>query len=274
MRRKLLAMDLDGTAVCDDYSMGELSKQAIGQARSEGHVIVFVSGRRDIDMLTLGGDQWSADYHILNTGGKIVRCSDRTVIHNDLIPPVICRKLITHCLETGLQLQICSGMTWQVTRMTEQTMEYAKDVGVIPQIIDSLDMTKWQEGLEGFMATRDWEGVAEYIDRFVPEVYYINSEPGCIDIMASGVSKWKGVRLLAEMLGIFPEDIITVGNYYNDIDMIRHAATGIAVANSLDEVKAEADYVTERDNNHDAVEEIISRMRKGEFDTLCSGRCE
>lgn len=29
MRRKLLAMDIDGTAVRDDYSLGEKSKEAI-----------------------------------------------------------------------------------------------------------------------------------------------------------------------------------------------------------------------------------------------------
>lgn len=266
MRRKLLALDLDGTAVCDDYSLGERSRRAILQAREKGHIIAFVSGRRDIDMQTMGEDQWCVDYHILNTGGKIIRCRDRAVLYNDLIPPGVCRRLIVYCLEQGLQLQICSGMTWQVTKMTEQTMEYAREVGVIPQVIDSLEMTGWREGLEGFMATHDWDGVAQFIDRALPEIYYINSEPGCIDIMAAGVTKWKGVKMLAGMLDILPEDIIAAGNYYNDIDMLRNAAAGIAVANSLDDVKAEADFVTENDNNHDAAAEIIQRMLAHEFD--------
>ena len=68
------------------------------------------------------------------------------------------------------------------------------------------------------------------------------------------------------MLHILPKDIIAAGNYYNDIDMLRNAAIGIAVANSLDDVKAEADFVTERDNNHDAAAEIIWRMLDHEFD--------
>ena len=266
MRRKLLAMDLDGTAVCDDYSMGRLSEEAIKRARALGHIIVFVSGRRDIDMLTMGEEQWGVDYHILNTGGKILRCYDRNVLYNKLISPEVCKSLITHCLNQGLQLQICSGLTWQVTCMTEGTMEYAKDVGVIPDVIGSLNETDWQNGLEGFMATRDWDGVAEYIDAFLPQVYYVNSEPGCIDIMSAGISKWKGIQILAEHLGIPHEDIITAGNYYNDIDMLQHAAVGIAVANSLGPVKAEADYITENDNNHDAAAEIIFKILNHEFD--------
>ena len=39
------------------------------------------------------------------------------------------------------------------------------------------------------------------------------------------------------MLEICKEDIITVGNYYNDLDMLQHAAVGIAVANAVDDVK-------------------------------------
>ena len=89
MGRKLLAMDIDGTAVRDDYSIGEMrAKKQSNEAKRAGHVIAYVSGRRDIDMLTLKDDeQWIVDYHILNTGGKILRCCDREVLYNKLIPP-------------------------------------------------------------------------------------------------------------------------------------------------------------------------------------------
>ena len=41
--------------------------------------------------------------------------------------------------------------------------------------------------------------------------------------------------------------------------MIRGAGIGVAVANALPEVKAEADYVTENDCDHDAVAEIVEQ---------------
>lgn len=269
MGRKLLAMDLDGTAVYDDYSLGKPSRRALERVREAGHTVAFVSGRRDIDMLTMAEeDAWCVDYQILNTGGKIIRCADREVLHNTLITPQACCRLITHCLENNLQLQICSGMVWQVTILTEGTLEYAKEVGVIPETVHSLEEISWEDGLEGFMATTDWAPVAEYIDKELSEeVYYVNSEPGCIDIMPAGATKWNGIKKLADDLGIPTEDIITVGNYYNDIDMLEHAGVGIAVANSLEPVKKISDFITERDNNHDAVEEIVEKILRGDFDT-------
>ena len=64
------------------------------------------------------------------------------------------------------------------------------------------------------------------------------------------------------------EDIITVGNYYNDLDMLQHAAVGIAVANAVDDVKKEADFVTEKNNNQDAVAEIITKMLNHDYDVV------
>jgi hydroxymethylpyrimidine pyrophosphatase-like HAD family hydrolase len=55
-----------------------------------------------------------------------------------------------------------------------------------------------------------------------------------------------------------------VGDYNNDISMIKSAGLGFAVANAVDEVKAVADYVTVS-NDDDAIAVIIEDLDKGEF---------
>lgn len=265
MNKKLLAMDLDGTAVKDDYSMSLSSIEAIKKAQENGHIVAYVSGRRDVDMLTLGDEKWCVDYQILNNGGKIIRCKDREIVMNLTIDEETSKKIISYALDNNLQLHICNGMIWQVTKMTEGTMDYARKVGVIPEVVDSLNKIDYK-AIEGFMATSDLEPIARYIDENLDSLCYNHSEPGTIDIMKKGVSKWNGVKALADMLNIDYKDTITVGNYYNDIEMIEKAGTGIAVANSVDEAKKVADYVTRDDNNHDAVKEIVNLILKGEFD--------
>ena len=265
MAKKLLAMDLDGTAVKDDYSMSLSSIKAIKKAQDNGHVVAYVSGRRDVDMLTLGDEKWYVDYQILNNGGKIIRCKDKKLIINEVIDEKTSIDLINYALNNNLQLHICNGMIWQVTKMTDGTMDYARKVGVIPEVVDSLDKIDYR-AIEGFMATSDLEPIAKYIDDNLDNLCYNHSEPGTIDIMKKGVSKWNGVKALADILNIDLKDTITVGNYYNDIEMLEKAGVGIAVANSVKEAKEAANYVTKQDNNHDAVKEIVDLMVKGEFD--------
>ena len=53
---------------------------------------------------------------------------------------------------------------------------------------------------------------------------------------------------------------IAVGDEQNDISMIQEAHIGVAVKNAIPEAKAAADYVTENDNNHDAIAEVIEKF--------------
>ena len=92
--------------------------------------------------------------------------------------------------------------------------------------------------------------------------------PNCIDVMAKGVSKWNGIRLLADILEIYKEDIITV-----EITIIVwtccSACSGRnSCSNAVDDVKKEADFVTEKNNNQDAVAEIITKMLNHDYDVV------
>jgi hypothetical protein len=51
-----------------------------------------------------------------------------------------------------------------------------------------------------------------------------------------------------------------VGDEKNDVSMIQAAKIGVAVSNAVEEAKEAADYITENDNNHDAVAEVIERF--------------
>lgn len=83
------------------------------------------------------------------------------------------------------------------------------------------------------------------------------------EIQAAGVNKGSSLAQYAEMEGIRPEEILAVGDNLNDVEMIRYAGTGVAVGNAVDELKAEADYVTDTAENS-GVGKAIARFVFGE----------
>ena len=66
-------------------------------------------------------------------------------------------------------------------------------------------------------------------------------------------------------MGIPIANSVSAGDENNDISMIKSAGIGCAVANARPEVKAAADYVTERDNNQAAIAEIIKKFMMGDM---------
>lgn len=256
---RLLALDLDGTSLEDGGSLGEENRAALLRARRVGWTVCFVTGRREVDMRPLGDLSRWVDYLLLNNGGKLIRAADGEVLRNVLVNGRDSRALAEGCLEHGWQLYAVSGRRWWVNLITASGRAYAEHLGVQPMGFSRAEELPWRE-LEGFMITRDARRVSDWIAAQGLELEVLFSEPDTIDVMQRGVCKRSGVCALAGLLGCTLEDTIAVGNYTNDLDMIRGAGVGVAVRDALEEVRQAADYVTRRDHNHGAVAEVVERF--------------
>ncbi|MNJ00072.1 Sugar phosphatase YidA [compost metagenome] len=71
-------------------------------------------------------------------------------------------------------------------------------------------------------------------------------------------NKGNALKALASTLEIEAPEIMAIGNYYNDLEMMDFAGLGIAVENSPDDVKEAADAVTSS-NNNEGVHEAIRK---------------
>ena len=84
------------------------------------------------------------------------------------------------------------------------------------------------------------------------------------EILPKGASKGNLLPHLAAILGVDMSKTIAVGDYYNDVSMIRSAGVGVAVANAVDEAKAVADIVTVS-NEESAIAKIVAMIDRGEL---------
>lgn len=259
MQPHLLSLDLDGTACDHTGHLGDETKHSLTAARAQGHIVCFATGRRDIDMYASWEECRYADYLLLNNGGKLIRTKDSAVLFNHYISSDAAKQLIECCLKKSYQLHVISGRFWAINRWTEGLENYINQLGTAPVQYVALEELPWQQ-IEGFMATADHSSICEYIQTAGLPLECVPSEPGCVDIMALGVNKRRGLEHLVQLLDISQRHLIAAGDYTNDLEMIRYAGIGVAVANALPEVKAIANYVTKRDNDHNAVAEIVNKF--------------
>ena len=263
--QKLLALDLDGTLLDDDGNLHPDTIKSLIQARQNDVLICFVTGRCEFEVVPLQAFFPLADFVIINNGSKVMDIKKQNMLSQKFISSEDARKIINFCLQNNFLLHIKAGLSWGVNLINESVRHFATSVNRSPFVYVSdieSDVESLLDQVDGFSITTEsaCRGVNELISRHSLELYIINSEPGYYDILRKDVSKWQGICLIAKEFNISVENIITVGNYTNDIDMIRRAGTGIAVQNALEEVKNAADYVTSRTNNQNIVEEIIDHF--------------
>ena len=94
------------------------------------------------------------------------------------------------------------------------------------------------------------------------------SNPYYLEFVPASSGKGSALTRLSEILGIDKNDTYAAGDAENDLSMIQAAGCGIAMVNGEDTVKAAADIVTEKDNDHDGLADILMNIISKSFFVL------
>ncbi len=85
------------------------------------------------------------------------------------------------------------------------------------------------------------------------------SKPFFLEFTDKGIDKKHSLGLLLGRLELDRDDIMAVGDSYNDMGMLELAGLGVCMENGRDEVKAMADHIT-GSNMHDGVAQAVERF--------------
>ena len=80
-----------------------------------------------------------------------------------------------------------------------------------------------------------------------------------LECVPPGIEKSKSLNHLISSLGIAREEVIAIGDGYNDKGMIEFAGLGVAMANASIEIQDAADYVT-YSNEEDGVAHVVDKF--------------
>lgn len=99
---------------------------------------------------------------------------------------------------------------------------------------------------------------AEIFLQSLKDTGYTTSEAGLLDIAHKSINKGFGLRKLAEILQLQPDEICAMGDYDNDIAMLEYAGVSIAMGNACDAVKKISTFTT-KTNDEDGISWAIQR---------------
>ena len=82
--------------------------------------------------------------------------------------------------------------------------------------------------------------------------------PCFIEVFKKDVDKYQGLLKVAKLYGINEDEIMAFGDSMNDYPMVKNAAIGIAMGNSVAEIKKVSDFVTD-DNDHFGITKALKK---------------
>lgn len=261
MSYKLIVVDMDGTLLNSNGEVSEENKRALREARAEGINVAIATGR----IFT------SARFYarLLEINTPIIACNgalirnyhSNEVIHIDSMSYVDAIRIMEICRDNNLYYHYYDQDTLFVDGDKVDYLKefYWRDRGRVSDSIhiveveDTLSYVKENKPhiLKFVIVDEDREKL-EKVKIKLKEINGVDVDKSWhnnLEVMNKGVSKGRAIATLSDILGVKREEIIAFGDNYNDMSMKDYVETFVAMGNSEKEVKEEAHYVTDSNDN-------------------------
>lgn len=268
MSRKIIFIDLDGTLLKNDKTISDANRQALQDALEAGHYIVFATGRAISSGRNIAKKlelEKPGCYMIAYNGAVMYDCAAERTLHRQTMPIEYAEYLTAEAEKAGLYIQAYSESQILTRKHTKELDLYVKRTGMQYRIEKDVWSLLSQEPPKMLLISLD---DPEKLHKFQEE--HREWERGkCTSFFSCAeyleycpyaVTKGVGVEYFREFLNVQKENTIAIGDHENDIQMIRNAYLGVAMKNAQPVVKECADYITENDNEHDGVAEVIRKF--------------
>lgn len=265
---RILFTDLDGTLLNDKKEITQGNQQAIDEALRAGHKVVVSTGRPLASGLIVAeraGLVKEGCYIIAFNGGQIYDPYHKKTIYGKTLPKELAKSVFQEALNRGLHIQSYSDTEVLVLKDTMEVRRYVQGTELPYRVAGDL---------EGAFPADPYKILAisfddrPKIERFQREVVAplkgtarsFFSNDAYLEVVPEGISKGFAVKWMCEYLGIPLDNSVAAGDAENDVEMLETARVGAVMCNAFPGVAEHGDYVTENDNNHDGLGEIIRKF--------------
>ena len=265
MKKKILFLDMDGTALRDDKSMALENIRAINEVLDAGHLVAVNTGRGiHSTMLLMEQFKFSHKnlYLLCFQGNLIYYPLEDRILFSDGIPRIEGIEKLKELNDSGIHAHTYGGEGIISVLDNENLREYMRITHEKVVLLDSWD--DFNEDVIPKIIAIDYKNHdilekcrSEYLSSGDTRFECFFSSPMYLEFTKRGTDKGVGVKKFAELMGVDMSDTIAMGDEENDIPMIKACKVGVAVKNAVPDALKVADYVTELDNNEGAVPEVI-----------------
>ena len=271
---RLLAVDIDGTLLNSQFRISPVDIEALRRAQAAGVEVMLVTGRRHTFALPMA-QQLGFDLWLISSNGAVTRSLNGESFHRDLLPMETCRDLclamrefrgnmvITFDKESkgALVLERLDELTSSIRNWLEKNSQYLEFVVPIENalVADPLQamfcgpLLRMREALVSLETSNLRHRVT------VLRTEYPLRDLSIVDVLNRDCSKGHAVERWARHRGIQREQVMAVGDNYNDVEMLAFAGVPFIMGNACEELKSQGWRVT-RSNDENGVAAAIAAV--------------
>ncbi|WP_051209044.1 HAD family hydrolase [Propionicicella superfundia] len=269
---RLIASDFDGTLLRSDKTVSERTHRLIRDVADAGILFVPASGRQLSNLAEPLARLGFAGTVLAANGALGIDVPDLTVRHSIEMRADAARMIIARLKEQvpSLRIAVARELSRQVvgehgyTDLAGPADGEPPTPGLPEETIEellALPTLKILARAPGWTIQALYELAASFE---VPGVAVCDGGAPFLEIQAEGVNKGTGLARLCDALGIERSQVLAIGDWLNDLEMLEWAGSAVAVANAHPRALALADHVAPS-NDEDGVASVLAAVLDGRF---------
>lgn len=273
---KLLVLDLDGTTVGISNQIQPEVKQAIKAAQAKGVQVAIATGRMFRSAVRFHQDIGSSLPLLAYQGALIKDPATEKIYRHWTVSKSFALQLLDYFeqpnLRNRLSVHFYVNDQLYVRDLSPESIAYGERTGVPPIPVGDLRQLLGPDAVAEPTKVLALSDDPQIIDQLLTdlrqtytpaELYFTKSVATFFEATHPQVNKGIAVRYLAdEILALQPENVMVIGDNFNDLEMIQYAGVGVAMGNAPEAVQASADWVAPDVEVHGAataIEQFILR---------------
>ncbi|MEO6836576.1 MAG: Cof-type HAD-IIB family hydrolase [Candidatus Tumulicola sp.] len=262
MATKLVAFDLDGTLIGRDLLVSERVREAVARMQRAGIAGCVVTGRMYRASLPFARElNFDAPLACYQGAAIVDPASDEILYHRALANAVV-RELVAAARSDRMHLQLYRNDEYYAESRNRFSDLYASLAKTEPVVVPSLgEAFAFSEATKAVVVA-DPPDAQRYAEKLLGQLagraYVTRSLPEFVEVLDPSVDKGAALRFVAVRLGVAMEDVVAIGDSWNDAPLLRAAGFGVAMGSAPPELRQVA-RATVGDVAHDGVAEAIER---------------
>lgn len=258
---KMIATDIDGTIF--DWQLGGFTpavKDCIKKLSNSGIKVVLVTGRMHESARGLA-DELGLKTPIVSYQGGLIKdnCDNGKVYYRKDLDVQKAKEIITWAKKNNIHINLYMDDVLYVENDNETVKKYTcvryVNYKVCP--FDKLELKNINKVLaidyDNADKVTEW---VNYLSEKYPELYIVKSTPYFCEISNADAKKSCAVEFLRNMWGIKQEEVLTIGDQNNDIELLKAGGVKVAMGNGTPELKEYADFITDTVSNDGFVKAV------------------
>lgn len=272
---RLIAVDIDGTLLNPQFQISDSNLAALRNANAQGIEVILVTGRRHAFALPIA-QQLGFDLWLICSNGAVTRSLSGETFHRDMLPQQTCRDLCGAMQEFrgqtvltfdkegrgAIVLEHLQELEGSIRHWLQKNMEYIEFVVPIENALTSDPVQAMFCGpldlMQRALRALDHTGLPITVLR----TEYPGRDLSIVDVLNTGCSKGHALERWANHRGITRNQVMAVGDNYNDIEMLAFAGHPFIMENASAELQGRGWTLT-RSNAENGVAAAIEHVLHG-----------